>query len=176
MRINEIQLNEINLHVDERIIIVGDIGAGKTYLLNQIRKALMADNNPATILTSKGNKTFLSNSQTDFDGILNEINLDNNYTGKNYILLDEEDRYWLDDFKILDKLESDVVYAATMHVGRGTKLQEAIENRNVAKYFSKIIICSYPSSQEYMIIDKKDENTFNWSHYERSHASRYSYN
>lgn len=166
------QLNEIieALYAGENIIIVGDAGAGKTHLLNQIRKFLIEDNNPATILAGKGNQNFLSDSQTDFEEILDEIKQDKNYKGKNFILMDEENKSWLNDFKILDKLESDVGYVATMQAGRGQKLQEAVENKNVAKYFSKIIVCGYNRTQEFIIIEKKCDCSFDWSDYDRFYA------
>lgn len=176
--IKPLYANEIikSLYAGEKIIIVGECGAGKTHLLNQIREALIADNNPSTILAGK----FQANSEKDFDEILDEIKQDKNYTGKNFILMDEEDKFWLDDFKFLDKiadkLQSDIGYVATMQAGRGMKkIQEVIADKNVTKYFSKIIVVGYPRRSQgfFIVIDKKDENTFNWAHFERLQSNLY---
>lgn len=165
------QLNEIieALYAGENIIIVGGAGAGKTHLLNQIKKSLIEDNNPTAILAGKGNQSYLSKSKNDFCEILEEIK-DIDYKVKHIILMDQEDKHWLDDFTFLDNLQADINYVATIQAGSGPRLKDVIANKNVSKYFSKIIVCGYNRTQEFIIIEKKCDCSFDWSDYDRFYA------
>lgn len=161
------------LDAGENVIIVGEVGVGKTTHLDAVREKLSTVERKLFHIHSNDVQWCLSaNSSEDYDEIL----LGKEYDNRTAILMDEEDAAWIKHYlswSYLNRIPSDVRYVSTLQVaGSKASLKEAAKELNLGKYFSKIVFL-YRINEALIIKRNDSDGSFDWSNYENSYTSTY---